>query len=48
MATLLGTLGAIGTNLLGNLFSKGAETVGNIASNKLEAWQRKSRADMNG
>ena len=35
MASLIGTLGTIGSSLIGSLLSKGAETIGDVASTKL-------------
>lgn len=35
MAALLGTLGTIGSSLIGSLLSKGAETIGDVATSKL-------------
>lgn len=32
MASLLGTLGSIGTSLLGDLFTRGAKTIGDVAT----------------
>ena len=35
MASLIGTVGALGSSLLGDLISKGVQTLGNVASQKI-------------
>lgn len=44
MAQLLGTLGSLGTSLIGSLLSKGVETVGDVATHKLSQWKRENTA----
>lgn len=40
MASLLGTLGTIGMNMLGDLLGKGVKSVGDVASNKIDTWKK--------